>query len=778
MKFVKILTIAMLAVAAVACSTGNCEGDITVVPYPNDVEVLCGDFDAAGAAFHYSAEMDEPSVNLVEAFAAQLSLVTSKESKVAEGAGETGFVFAVNAELPEEAYTLSVDRKCVKVVASSLRGFNYAIQTIKQMLPVEIYAKNAAEADWTLPCVRINDAPRFGYRGLHLDESRHFFGMEEVKRYLDIMEVHKLNTLHWHLTDDQGWRIEIKKYPELTAIGSKRSGTCVKKDFSSTDGIPYGEGMWYTQDQIREIIAYAAAKGIDIIPEIDLPGHMLAALTAYPELGCTGGPYHVWTRWGISDDVLCAGNEKVYTFLEDVLAEVAELFPSEYVHVGGDECPKVRWEKCPKCQAKIRQLGYTDKDGQKAEHFLQSYVISRMEKFLNSKGKKIIGWDEILEGEVAPNATIMSWRGETGGLRAVRMGHDAIMTPNTYFYIDYYQSMDIKNEPFGIGGYLPVEWCYTYEPYVEGMTDEEKSHILGVQANMWTEYVATPEHLEYMVLPRLAALAEVQWCNADRKDWDRFHDSADEFCKIYETMGFNYATHVLQVMGEVIADAEDGCAKVVLSAQGDSPIRYTLDGSVPDGKSMLYKDTLVIDKTCTLTAVALRDDVDPKYFVKTFNFHKAVGRPIVSSTEPHKSYVYNFPDNLLDGIRAAQVYKSGEWAGWRTRPFEVVVDMEEAEPYSSVTLGVLVVKASYILGPAYISVMTSEDGVNFVEVAREEYEAAKDGPDDATVDYTLSFPETSARYLKVCAGAVRKLPEWHFASGRAGNLFIDEVIVR
>ena len=767
----------MTVVACAACGRNDLS-DITVVPFPNDVEVLNGEFDAAGAAFHYSSEMDESSVNLVKAFAAQLSLVSAQESAVAEGAGESGFVFILNSQLPEEAYTLSVDSKCVKVEASSLRGFNYAIQTIKQMLPVEIYAKTPASADWTIPCVKINDAPRFGYRGLHLDESRHFFGMEEVKRYLDIMAVHKLNTLHWHLTDDQGWRIEIKKYPELTAIGSKRSGTCVKKDFSSTDGIPYGEGMWYTQDQIREIIAYAAAKGIDIIPEIDLPGHMLAALTAYPELGCTGGPYHVWTRWGISDDVLCAGNEKVYEFLENVLAEVAELFPSEYVHVGGDECPKVRWEKCPKCQAKIRQLGYTDKDGQKAEHFLQSYVISRMEKFLNSKGKKIIGWDEILEGEVAPNATIMSWRGETGGLRAVRMGHDAIMTPNTYFYIDYYQSMDIKNEPFGIGGYLPIEWCYTYEPYAEGMTDEEKSHILGVQANMWTEYVATPEHLEYMVLPRLAALAEVQWCEAERKDWDRFQDSADEFCRIYETMGYNYATHVLQVRGEVIADAEDGCAKVVLSAQGDSPIRYTLDGSVPDGKSMLYKDTLVIDQTCTLTAVAMRDDVAPKYFVKSFSFHKAVGRQIVSSTEPHKSYVYNFPDNLLDGIRAAEVYKSGEWAGWRTRPFEVVLDMEEVEPYSSVTLGVLVVKASHILGPEYLSVMTSEDGVNFVEVAREEYEAAQDGPDDVTVDYTLSFPETSARYLKVCAGAVKKLPDWHFAAGRAGNLFIDEVIVR
>ena len=772
-KFFLLLTI----IAAFSCGR-NDVSEFNVIPYPNEVELRAGTFNAAGAEFYCSSEIEQPAVNVIEAFAKQLSMVTSKESSLAQGASDKGFVFVQNSEIAAEAYTIEVSEKAVVVEASSLRGFNYAIQTIKQMLPVAIFGKAPASAKWTIPCVSISDAPRFSYRGLHLDESRHFFGMEEVKRYLDIMEVHKLNTFHWHLTDDQGWRIEIKKYPELTSVGSLRSGTCVKKDFNSTDGIPYGQGMWYTQEQIREVIDYAAAKGIDVIPEIDLPGHMLAALTAYPELGCTGGPYSVWTRWGISDDVLCAGNEKVYEFLENVLAEVCELFPSEYIHVGGDECPKVRWKSCPKCQAKIRQLGYTDKDGQKAEHYLQSYVISRMEKFLNSKGKKVIGWDEILEGEVAPNATIMSWRGVEGGLRAARMGHDAIMTPNTYFYIDYYQSMDIKNEPFGIGGYLPVERCYSYEPHTEDMTEQEKAHILGVQAHMWTEYVATPEHLEYMVLPRLAALAEVQWCNADRKDWERFLDSSDELCTIYETMGYNYATHVLQVKGEVIPDSENRCVKVVLTAQGDRPVRYTLDGTVPTAKSALYKDTLVISESCTLTAMAVRDDVEPKYFVKTFDIHKAVGCPIVSSNDPHKSYTYSFPDNLLDGIRAAEVYKSGEWAGWRTKPFEIVLDMEEAGAYSSVALGTLVVKASYILAPLYMSVSTSEDGVNFVEVAREDFEPANDGVDDTVMDVKLTFPETSARYLKVCAGAVPKLPDWHFAPGKPGNLFIDEVIVR
>ena len=503
----RILLIATLAALASCAAEVRQRNVLDVVPYPNEVIAGEGVFDAKGAVVTYDSSLDDASVNVIRAFAQKLSAVSGVESIAAEGDAQEGFVFVYNETVPAEAYTLSVTPVAVRVEASTLRGFNYAIQTIKQLLPVEIFGNaTASSVQWTMQCVTINDAPRFGYRGLHLDEGRHFFGVETVKRYLDIMEVHKLNKFHWHLTEDQGWRIEIKKYPRLTEVGSIRKGTCIKKDFSSLDGVPYGEGMWYTQDQIREIVAYAAAKGIDVIPEVDLPGHMLGALAAYPELGCTGGPYEVWTRWGVSEDVLCAGNEKVYEFLEDVLTEICELFPYEYIHVGGDECPKVRWESCPKCQAKIKALGLKDKDGQKAEHYLQSYVITRVEKFLNAKGRKIIGWDEILEGGIAPNATIMSWRGEAGGIEATRQGHDAIMTPNTYFYLDYYQSQDIENEPFGIGGYLPVERCYSYEPYAESMTPEQTAHILGVQANLWTEYIAEPDHLFYMLLPLLLFL--------------------------------------------------------------------------------------------------------------------------------------------------------------------------------------------------------------------------------------------------------------------------------
>lgn len=548
----KTLLLSFLAAALISCGSEN-RSSINVVPYPNEVTLKTGTFNAKGAGFHYSPEFDGMTQDIITNFADRLSLVSGSISAVNEGSGNKGFIFIYDATMPEESYNLKISRKAATVKASSLRGVNYAVQTLKQMLPVQIFGTSPAEEqEWILPCAEINDAPRFSYRGMHMDVSRHFFDMDMVKKYIDIMEVHKLNKLHWHITDDQGWRIEIKKYPKLTEVGSIRKQTLighVKKNMTY-DGKPYGEGCWFSQDQIREIIAYAAAKGIDIIPEIDLPGHMLAALAAYPEYGCTGGPYEVWGRWGVAEEVLCAGNEKTMEFLENILAEVAGLFPSEYIHIGGDECPKVRWEKCPKCQAKIRELGLKDDEEFKAEHYLQSYVMNRMTSFLAEKGKKIIGWDEILEGELAEGAVVMSWRGVSGGIKAARMGHDAIMTPNTFFYLDYYQSDDKENEPLGIGGYLPIEKCYSYEPFADGMTEEEKAHILGVQANLWTEYIATEEHLEYMLLPRMAALSEVQWCQPSNKDWMRFCDSADEFCSIYDTMGYNYATHIFNTRGK------------------------------------------------------------------------------------------------------------------------------------------------------------------------------------------------------------------------------------
>ncbi|MBO5816078.1 MAG: family 20 glycosylhydrolase, partial [Bacteroidales bacterium] len=611
--------LAAIAAAVISCSTAV-EEHISVVPYPNEVTVKNGTFDAAGADIRFSADLDQASQNVIRTFADQLALVTGQASTLNGTGASTSFNFICEASMPEEAYTLNINNKTATVKASSLRGFNYAIQTIKQMLPAEIFGKaEAADKDWALQCVEIKDEPRFGYRGMHMDVSRHFFDMDMVKKYLDVMEIHKLNTLHWHLTDDQGWRVEIKQYPLLTEIGSIRKETLVghlHRGEGVYDGTRYGEGCWFSQEQVKEIIDYAAAKGIEIIPEIDLPGHMLAALAAYPQYGCTGGPYDVWGRWGIADDVLCAGNEETMVFLENILAEIAALFPSEYVHIGGDECPKVRWEKCRHCQAKIRKLGLKDEGKYKAEHYLQSYVMERMTNFLSAKGKKVIGWDEILEGSVAKDAIVMSWRGTSGGIQAAKMGHDVIMTPNTYYYIDYYQSLDIENEPLGIGGYLPVEKCYSYEPYAEEMSEAETQHILGVQANLWTEYIATNSHLEYMLLPRLAALSEVQWCNADRKCWNRFLDAADNFCAIYDTMGYNYAKHIFDVKATL--NIVDGKITASFQAQGDADIRYTLDGTEPTAKSKIYKKPLTIEKSCTLKAKAFYGENGTKTYSQEF----------------------------------------------------------------------------------------------------------------------------------------------------------------
>ena len=764
--------------AAAACAPKNVQ-TINVVPYPNEVQVSSGTFCVAGASVRYGTAVDERTKALLDSFAHQLSLVTGTESTIYEGEAGDGFTFVLSKGMPHEAYTLNVTKNGVEVKASGLNGFNYAIQTIKQMLPVEVFGKvAAADKEWTLPCVKINDAPRFGYRGLHMDVSRHFFDMDEVKRYLDIMEVHKLNTLHWHITDDQGWRLEIKKYPRLTEVGAVRKQTLVGHLFDSEvyDGTPYGEGCYFTQDQVREILDYAAGKGITVIPEIDLPGHMLAALAAYPELGCTGGPYDVWGKWGVADDVLCVGKEKTMQFLEDVLTEVCELFPAEYVHIGGDECPKVRWEKCPHCQAKIAELGLKDDDRFQAEHYLQGYVTSRMEEFLASKGKKLIGWDEILEGELAPNATVMSWRGVAGGLQAVRMGHDAIMTPNTFFYLDYYQSLDKENEPLAIGGYLPVEKCYSYEPTVEGMTEEEKAHILGVQANLWTEYIATPDHLHYMLLPRLAALAEVQWCQPEVKSWERFLDSADEFCGIYDIMGYKYGDHLFDTRG--VCETGDGVS-VVLEAQGETPIRYTLDGSEPTVDSPLYTEPIKITESCTLKARSERGgQMSGRTFEKSFTAHKAMGRPVEIITTTHPNYTFNCPDILTDGLVGEGPYNSGDFAGWYNQPFEVVADMGGDE-YSEVTLSTIVFKYDWIMNPTSFTVLTSEDGENFTEAAHMDIECVGQMDDaNGCQDYTLTFGQTSAKYLKVIAGCCTSLPEWHPGAGHPAFLFVDEVIVK
>ena len=520
----------------------------SVIPMPAEVSVSEGAYSVAGKAFFLDPRLDNASQDAIWRFKDALEAATGRTSPLGKG----DIQFLMNPELAPEQYTVQVNKDGVVVEASALNGFVYACETLKQMLPAAIYGGKKAKAHWVLPYVSIQDQPRFAYRGMHLDVSRHFWSVDEVKRYLDVMTVYKLNRLHWHLTDDQGWRAEIKAYPKLMEVSAWRNGTVIKKDWGSNDGIRYGG--FYTQEEMKEVVAYAAARGITVIPEVDLPGHMVAALAAYPELGCTGGPYEVWTRWGVAKDILCAGNDQVFTFLEDVFTELMEIFPSEYIHIGGDECfggdaepnRPDPWDVCPKCAARMKALGI--KKGPQAKHYLQNYVTGRVQAFLNAHGRKIIGWDEILQGDLAQGATVMSWRGVQGGIEAASRGFDAVMTPNGYCYFDFYQTQERDKEPFGIGGDLSLEKVYSYEPF-EGLAPEAEGHILGVQANLWTEYITTPEHLEYMLLPRMCALSEVQWCAADKKDYARFNASLDHTFEMLDAMGVNYSLDCRGLVG-------------------------------------------------------------------------------------------------------------------------------------------------------------------------------------------------------------------------------------
>ena len=766
-----------LAAGIVLCSCGSHDPQIAIVPYPNHLEAGRETYRVTDRPVTCDSRTDERTQRAVVGFAARLATVTGGTNPVtvADEMPASGIRFVTDESLPAEGYELNVDGEGIEERASQFPGFLYALQSLGQLLPAAVYGTEPApDAAWEVPCVKIADAPRFAYRGMHLDVARHFFSVDEVKRYIDVMAIHKLNTLHWHLTDDQGWRIEIKRYPELTAVGSIRKATVVRKEWGTYDGTPYGG--FYTQDEIRDVVKYAADRGVTVIPEIDLPGHMLAALTAYPELGCTGGPYEVWGRWGVADDVLCPGREKTFEFLEGVLTEVMELFPSEYIHIGGDECPKVRWEKCPRCQAKIRQLGLKDDGEHTAEHYLQSYVTDRIGKFLARHGRRIIGWDEILEGRAPSDAVVMSWRGSEGGIAAAKLGHDVIMTPNSHFYFDYYQSLDTDAEPFGIGGYIPMEQVYSYDPAFPELTPEQQRHILGVQANLWTEYVLSDEHLEYMLLPRLAALSEVQWCLPETKDWNRFIGSF-RMDKIYSQLGYEFAKHIFGVTASYAVDPEKGGVVMTLTTQGGAPIRYTLDGSDPTASSPLYKAPVTIGESCTFKAAALREGMQTPVYTRKFDFNKATGRRIALNAVPTLKYTYGGASLLVDGYRGGPVYSNGAWIGFLNEPLDVTIDMQGAKPYSAVTVESLVEKGEWVFPPSSVGVYLSDDGREFTEAALMSVPQETAGSPDGVKPFKVLFPETSARYLRVVARTVDPIPAWHGAAGQKAHMFVDEIIV-
>lgn len=724
----------------------------------------------SGVTVYYPAGNEKMQRN-AEFLASYVKAQTGIELQVQAGeGGKGGIVLQLGlANDNPEAYQLKVDASQVVISSPSEAGVFYGIQTLRKAVDV------AEGSNVELPAVEIKDQPRFGYRGMMLDVGRHFFSMDEIKTYIDMMALHNINRFHWHLSEDQGWRIEIKKYPKLTEIGSMRKETVIGHNSGKYDGKPYGG--FYTQEQAKEIVAYAAERYITVIPEIDLPGHMQAALAAYPELGCTGGPYEVWTQWGVSDNVLCAGNDQTIQFIKDVLAEIVEIFPSEYIHVGGDECPKVKWSTCPKCQARIKALGLKNDNKHTKEERLQSYVIHEAEEFLNSKGRKMIGWDETLEGGLAPNATVMSWRGEAGGIEAAKQHHDVVMTPNTYLYFDYYQSKDTETEPMAIGGYLPIERVYSYEPMPKSLSPEEQKYIVGVQANLWTEYIPDFKQVQYMVLPRMAALSESQWCAPEKKNYEAFLQRVSRLVNIYAKNGWNYATHIFDVMLDLKPNTETGTLDAVARTIDNAPIYYTLDGSEPTTASEKYTDVIKIDKPCTLRTVAIRPSGSSKITKDEISFSKSSMKPITMLQPINKQYEFSGATVLVDGMTGNMNYKTGRWIAFYTNDLEAVIDLKEATEISSMTLHTCVEKGDWIFDTRGITVSVSDDNQTFKEVASEAYPAMKESDPNQIYTHELKFDPVKTRYIKVKALSEQKIPSWHGGKGNPGFLFVDEIIL-
>lgn len=665
-----------------------------------------------------------------------------------------------------EAYRLEVHKRSIVIRAQTAAGAFYAVQTLRQLFPPEINSLSpSGKTDWKAPCCTIADAPRFAYRGLHLDVGRHFFPVDYIKRYIDLMAFHKVNTFHWHLTDDQGWRIEIKKYPKLNSIAACRDSTIIGHNADQPrryDGKPYC-GI-YTQEEIREVIAYAQQRFITIVPEIEMPGHALAALSAYPELGCTGGPYKAAGSFGVFDDVFCAGNEETFRFVEEVLTEVSALFPGPYVHVGGDECPKTRWKTCPKCQARMKAEGLKD------EHELQSYFIRRAEKILAAQGKKLIGWDEILEGGLAPSATVMSWRGTEGGIAAAREHHDVIMTPTSNCYFDYYQSKNVDTEPLAIGGYLPIEQVYAYEPVPDVLSPEEARFILGAQANVWTEYIATPDYLEYMLYPRMCAMSEVQWTAKEKRDWSDFAGRLSDHLARLDALQVHYA--------KSIYDVEGVFSQGTLTLRCNDPlltIRYTTDGTAPSGQSTAYFAPIVLNRSVVVNAAAFRQEqqVGNIYTAQCF-VHKALGRPYTLSGRPEK---YNGGDPLaLTNGTLGSLRTWRNWVGLVNKDLDPVIDLGDVQSFEQVTTHFLNNKPSHIYPPLRVEVLVSDDGLQFRSVARQEIRGDA-LPGRSLEMVVLPTPGVKARYVKLVATTQGMIPAGQAGEGNGAWLFLDEIII-
>jgi len=680
------------------------------------------------------------------------------------------FSIAKTNEIGNEGYLLNVNPTSVTITANTKAGIVYGMQTLFQILPA-IRTNEVLK----IPAMQIKDYPRFKWRGMHLDVSRHFFSPDLIKKYIDLMALYKFNTFHWHLTDDQGWRIEIKKYPKLTQVGAWRVDETDKvwgQRPQATEGETPTYGGYYTQEQIKDIVKYAALRNITIVPEIEMPGHSAAAIASYPYLSCTQQPQLPMTGgnyMNISSNY-CAGNDSVFTFLENVLTEVIALFPSPYIHVGGDEVDKTSWHNCPKCQARIK------KEGLKNEEELQSYFMKRIEKFLISKHRKMIGWDEILEGGLAPEATVMSWRGVQGGIIAATMNHDVVMTPGDPLYFNQYQG-DPATEPLANGGFNTLKKVYDYEPIPNELDAIHAKYILGAQGNLWTEYITTPEHVEYMILPRMLALAEVLWSPKKARDWNNFNERLQQHFKTFDEKGLHYSKGNFKV--EIKPFSQDGKLFVNLSTEAyKGEMYYTTDETVPNLQSKKYTEPLRIDSSLTLKAITVVNGKNMSMIPaqQSFVIHKAVGKNVNYTNPVSSYYMADGPNSLTDGVRGTK--EVGKyWHGFEGKDLIATIDLGEEENIHTISLGCLQSYRDWIMMPRWVKFEISDDGKNFTEVQTIPNDISENEQASTIKDFTVNFSERKTRFIRVTAKALDALPKGHPGEGKPAWIFADEIIV-
>ncbi|NTW24385.1 MAG: family 20 glycosylhydrolase [Lentimicrobium sp.] len=673
-------------------------------------------------------------------------------------------------ETGKEGYKLTVDKKQIVISANTGKGIFYGIQTLLQLMPDEVEDRNPAGSfsSYKIPSCQILDYPRFEYRGMHLDVCRHFFPVEFIKKYIDLLAMYKINNFHWHLTEDQGWRLEIKKYPLLTEVGAWRSSTPIGRN-AGDDNMLYGG--FYTQKEAREVVAYAAERYVNVVPEIEMPGHALAALAAYPELSCTGGPFEVWTKWGVIDDIYCAGNEKVFTFLEEVLTEVMNIFPSTYIHIGGDEAPKNRWEACPLCQKRIHDEHLKD------PHELQSYFITRIEKFLNSNGRQIIGWDEILEGGLAPGATVMSWRGIDGGIAAAKMGHDVIMTPGTPCYFDHYQASPV-GEPLAIGGYNPLKKVYNYEPVPEVLNANEAKHILGSQGNLWTEYIPTSAQAEYMAFPRAIALAEVNWSPREARNWDNFTYKLNRHFNRLSVLDLNFSKSSNNAIITTVYDSISKNRKVVLESDNNLGTKYYCIGNIESPKSFKkYKKPFLIKETAEIHAELRMDGKQAGNKTSRQVFvHEGYGINPDLNTKYSNEYAANGSSSLTDGLRGHPNSLRYDWLGFHGEDAGLVIDLGKESDISNINIGFLHNPSNWIFIPTDVEILLSADGNTYLPAGGLKPDLIVVN-EPVTVDFNQVKIDTKARFVKIIVHNRGVCPEGHAGHGEKAWLFIDEVMI-